>query len=137
MDGKLTLEVVVPQRRLLREEVDSVTAPGAMGCFGVLPGHTPLLTALEAGELSYQINGDTRYLATSGGYAEVRPDTVTILAETAEPTHEIDLERAQQAKERAEERLRQRDDEEIDFSRAQAALQRSLARILVAARSTS
>lgn len=134
MDGKLTLEIVVPQRRLLREEVDEVSAPGEMGYFSALPGHTPFLTTLKVGEIAYRTGGQRRYLATSGGYAEVGPESVTVLAETAERAEDIDAERARNAKERAEERLRQRDREDIDFQRAQAALQRALIRLQVAAR---
>lgn len=134
MDGKLTLEIVVPQRRLLKQEVDEISAPGVMGYFGVLPGHTPFLTTLKTGEMSYRMGGERHYLATSGGYAEIGPDTVTILAETAERAEEIDIERAQRSKERAEERLRRRDAEDTDFHRAEAALHRALNRLQVAAR---
>ncbi len=134
MDGKLTFEIVVPEKRLLREEVDEVSAPGAMGYFGVLPGHTPFLTTLMEGEVSYRIGNERHFLATCGGYAEAGPEKLTILAETAERSEEIDVERAQRARERAEERLHRRGDEELDFSRAQAALQRALIRLQVAAK---
>ena len=134
MDDKLTLEIVVPQRRLLKEEVDEVSAPGVSGYFGILPGHTPFLSTLEPGEIYYRVEGERHYLAIGGGYAEAGPEQVTILAETAEQADEIDTERAGQAKERAEERLRQRDSEEIDQQRAQAALNRALARLHTADR---
>jgi F-type H+-transporting ATPase subunit epsilon len=135
MDDKLTLEIVVPERRLLKEEVDEVTAPGVLGYFGILPGHTPFLSGLEAGEVSYRIGDQRRYLVISGGYAEAGPEKVTILAETAELAEEIDAQRARQAAERAEERLGRRDNtEEIDHQRAQAALSRARARLQVAER---
>ena len=132
MDGKLTLEIVVPQRRLVQEEVDEVSALGPSGYFGALPGHTPYLVVLKVGEMFYRIGSERRYLSTSGGYAEVGPDKVTILAETAELGEEIEVERAQKSKERAESRLQQRDNEEIDFDRAQVSLQRALIRLQVA-----
>lgn len=129
------LEVVTPQRLLVHEEVTEVVAPGSEGYFGVLPGHTPFMTTLKIGELTYSRGREERHLAVSWGYAEVGPEEVVILAERAERADEIDVERAEAARRRAEERLRQWGDETVDFARAQAALQRALARLTVAAKS--
>ncbi|KAB2961689.1 MAG: F0F1 ATP synthase subunit epsilon [Candidatus Methylomirabilis oxygeniifera] len=128
------LEVVTPQRLIISEEVEELMAPGQEGYFGVWPGHTPFMTTLKIGELSYTRGRKERFLAVDWGYAEVRSDKVIILVESAERPEEIDLARAQQAKVRAEERLRQFADEAIDHARAQAALERALARMAVAAK---
>lgn len=128
------LEVVTPQRLIISEEVEELVAPGAAGYFGVWPGHTPFMTTLKIGELSYKREREERLLAVNWGYAEIRPEKAIILVETAERPEEIDLARAEQAKARAEERLRRFGDEAIDFVRAQAALDRALARMAVAAR---
>ncbi len=128
------LEVVTPQRLIISEEVEELVAPGQEGSFGVWPGHTPFMTTLKIGELSYKKGQQERFLTVSCGYAEVRPDKAIILVETAERPEEIDLARAEQAKVRAEERLRSFGDETIDHARAQAALERALARMAVAAR---
>lgn len=106
MAGKLLLELFTPYRKVLSEEVDMVTASGAMGEFGVLPGHASFLTSLRIGELSYVQGTDTFHLALNWGYFEVMNDKVTILVETAERADEIDLERARCALGRAEEALR-------------------------------
>ncbi len=128
------LEVVTPQRLIVGEQVEELVAPGREGYFGVWPGHAPFITTLKIGELSYKKRGDDRFLAVSWGYAEVRPEKVIVLVETAERSEEIDVVRAEQARARAEERLRRWGDEEVDFARAQAALERALTRISVAAR---
>jgi F-type H+-transporting ATPase subunit epsilon len=132
--GRIQLEVVTPERQVLSTEVDELTAPGALGYFGVLPGHTPFLTTLGMGELGYRIGNRWEYLAITWGYAEVLPNHVTILAETAEMAEEIDVERAERAKRRAEERLREwsTTGAEIDFERASTALQRAFIRLQVA-----
>ncbi len=133
---KLLLEVVTPQRLMVSEEVDEVVAPGSEGYFGVLPGHLPFITTLKIGELTYRKGREERHLAVSWGYAEVRPDKVIILADVAERAEEIDVERAEAARRRAEERLSRwsRGDETIDFARAQGALQRALTRLSVASK---
>jgi len=133
---KLLLEVVTPQRLMVSEEVDEVVAPGSEGYFGVLPGHLPFITTLKIGELTYRKGREERHLAVSWGYAEVRPDKVIILADVAERAEEIDTERAEAARRRAEERLSRwsRGDETIDFARAQGALQRALTRLSVASK---
>ena len=132
---KLTLEIVTPERALVTEQVDEVELPGAEGYFGVLPGHTPLLAALQVGELWYRVGQERHYLAVAFGFAEVLPDRVTVLAQVAERAHDIDVERAERAKKRAEERLAQvPKPADMEFERARIALMKSLIRIQVAAR---
>jgi len=128
MSKKLLLEIVTPDRKVLSQDVEYVGAPGAMGEFGVLPNHVPFLSALGIGNLYYKDDGKTHYVFVSGGFAEVTPDKVTVLAEAAEKAADIDLERARRAQERALQRL-QRAQEKIDYARAQAALRRSMARL--------
>ncbi|MBI4841121.1 MAG: F0F1 ATP synthase subunit epsilon [candidate division NC10 bacterium] len=130
----LRLEVVTPERLIVSDEVTELMAPGSEGYFGVLPGHIPFITTLKIGELTYWKGKDARHLAVTWGYAEVRGDKVIVLAETAERAEEIDAERAQQARERAEARLREwgSGDEGVDFTRAHAALQRAFTRLEVA-----
>ena len=131
--SKLTLEIVTPDRPLVREEVDEVELPGYEGYFGVLPGHTPLLALLKVGELWYRIGQDKHYLAVSAGFVEVLPDRVTVLAQVAERANEIDAGRAEAAKQRAEERLA-RSSPDIDLERARVALMKALIRLQVATR---
>jgi len=128
----VTVEVVTPTRMVVRDEVEEVIAPGAEGYFGVLGGHLPFMSTLKSGELAYRKNGTWRYLAISWGYAEVLPQTVIILAEAAEKAEEIDIARAQRARDRAVERMARWGDESIDVLRAQASLARALTRIEVA-----
>jgi len=128
MSKKLLLEIVTPDRKVLSQDVDYVGAPGALGEFGVLPNHIPFLSALGIGNLYYKDAGKTHYVFVSGGFAEVSPDKVTILAEAAEKAPDIGLERARKAQERAPQRLARAQDK-IDYARAQAALRRSLARL--------
>jgi F-type H+-transporting ATPase subunit epsilon len=130
----LHLELATPTRLAVSEEVDEVVAPGVEGYFGVLAGHAAFLTTLAAGELTYRQGRQERYLAVNGGFAEVRDDKVIILADTAERPEEIDRERAERARERAERRLSGRSQDDIDFARASAALARALARLQVASR---
>jgi F-type H+-transporting ATPase subunit epsilon len=131
----LTLELVTPTKLVASETtVDEVVVPGSDGYFGVLPGHAPLLATLGIGELTYRIGREERHVAVAGGFAEVRNDKVIILADTAEKPDEIDRARAERAKERAEQRLSGRSQEEIDYGRAMAALARALTRIQVASR---
>ena len=131
----LQLDVVTPERTIVSEEVDIVMAPGYFGEFGALPNHIPFLAQLQPGEVKYRKGNQLEYIAVSGGYAEVLPTKVTVLATTAEPAKDIDLERARAARERAEQRLKERQ-EGIDFARAEAALQRAIARIRAAERAT-
>src|SRR5262245_1495267 len=130
---KLQLQVVSADRSLVNETVDEVIIPGSDGYFGVLPGHTPLLATLSVGQLSYRQGQEMHYLAIFFGFAEVQPDRVTILAETAEPAAEIDLSRAEAAKKRAEERMA-RPTIEMDAERARVALMKALVRLQVASR---
>lgn len=130
--GSLLLIVVTPERQLLRENVDDLQLPGADGYLGILPGHAPLVTELGVGELSYRSGQQTSHLAVIGGFAEVLPDRVTVLAEIAERAEEIDVERARAASQRAHKRLSSQD-ASIDWDRATLALQRALIRMQVAA----
>src|SRR4026207_942543 len=112
----LTLEIVAPDRSVGAEKVDEVEIPGAMGYFGVLPGHTPLLAELAVGELWYRKGQEQNYLAIAYGFARVLPDRVTVLAQIAERAEEIDPTRAEEAKKRAEVRLQQAA-KDIDYDR--------------------
>lgn len=132
MAEQITLRLVTPSRLLLDEGVDEVTAPGAVGEFGVLPHHITFLTLLEPGEMSYR-QGNRRYhLAISGGYAEVLDDVMTVLADAAEYADEIDVERARRAKESAEKRMAELGQEHDDFPVVAAALRRAQVRLGVA-----
>ncbi len=125
------LDVVTPERLIVSDEVTELVAPGSEGYFGVLPGHVPFITTLKIGELTYWKGREERHLAVSWGYVEVQGDKVIVLAERAERAEEIDLARAERARERAEHRIHDwgTGDERIDFTRAQASLQRALTRI--------
>src|SRR5712692_1606322 len=128
----LTLELVTPERQVLRAEVEEVQLPGREGYLGILPGHAPLLTELGAGVLSYHQGGQVHYATALMGFAEVLSGRVIVLAEGAERAEEIDVERARAAKERAERRVASAGRAEVDFDRAQVALQRALIRLQVA-----
>ncbi|MBE0598843.1 MAG: F0F1 ATP synthase subunit epsilon [Desulfuromonadales bacterium] len=132
MADKLRLEMVTPYKHILSQEVTEVTAPGAVGEFGILPGHTPMLTTLRIGELSYRQGSAVYHVAVNWGFVEVENDTVTVLVETAEPADEIDLERAKAALGRAEAALQQLTPEDKEFAAMQAALERAMIRIQVA-----
>ncbi len=134
MTEKIRLRIVTPSRLLLDEEVDEVTGPGALGEFGVLPEHISFLTLLEVGEMSYKQGGERRHLAISGGYAEVLDDVMTVLANAAEYADEIDVERARNARERAEKKIAELNREEREFAAAEGALHRALVRLQVASR---
>ena len=133
MAEKILLEIVTPERKVLSEMVDIVMAPGELGEFGVLPGHIPFLCKLKIGELRYRVGAVSRHVAIMGGYAEVLNNQVTILAAAAEAAIEIDVIRAKAARERAERRIAETRDK-LEFARAQAALQRAMARLRVAER---
>jgi F-type H+-transporting ATPase subunit epsilon len=134
MAGNIKLEVVTPEKAVVNEDVQIVVAPGSLGEFGVLVGHTTFLTTLKVGTIRYSdASGNERYVFVSGGFAEALPDKVTVLAESAERRRDIDLERAKAAMERAEKRLAEdRSKANIDFFRAKAALERALQRIKLA-----
>ena len=129
----LTLDIVMPDHEIVRQTVDEVQIPGTDGYFGVLPGHTPLLAALQVGELWYRTGSDRTYLSVMFGFAEVLPDQVTILAQVAERAEDIDVPRAEMARKRAEQQLRERA-VNLDFERARLSLLRSLIRLQVASR---
>ncbi len=128
------LQIVSADRALVNERVDEVEIPGSEGYFGVLPGHTPLLALLGAGELWYRQGQEKHYLLLAFGFAEVQPDRVTILAQTAEKAEEIDVARAEAAKRRAEERLSRVSAVDMDAERARIALLKSLIRLQVSTR---
>jgi F-type H+-transporting ATPase subunit epsilon len=127
----LTLEIVTPDQSLVTEHVDELVAPAAEGFLGVLPGHTPLLATLSVGELWYRKGSQRFHLAIAGGFLEVLPDKLTVLAQIAERAQDIDVARAERAKKRAEERLA-KPAGEIDIERAQASLMRATVRLTVA-----
>ncbi len=129
-EGRLLLEIVTPQGLVFSEEIDEVTATGSEGEFGVLPGHVPFVTVLRIGMLTCRSGNETKIFFVSWGYAEVGPGKVLILADSAERSDEIDIERARAAMKRAEERLKKA--EEIDFKRAEAAVERAVTRMQVA-----
>ncbi len=129
MPEQLQLEVVTPERRVLAESVDMVTVPGFGGELGILPGHTPLISRLQTGVLSYVQDGQTQQLHVSGGFVEVNDDRVSVLAEIAERPEEIDAARARQARERLEKSLSGWTGLEEDFEKARVKLERSMVRL--------
>jgi F-type H+-transporting ATPase subunit epsilon len=131
---KLTLEIVTPERSLVNEQVDEVQLPGSEGYFGVLPGHTPLLSMLQVGELWYRVGSEKHFLSIAFGFVEVLPERVTVLAQLAERPQDIDVNRADAAKKRAEERIARGPQSDVDFERARIALAKSLTRLQVATR---
>jgi F-type H+-transporting ATPase subunit epsilon len=126
---ELQLNIVSPDRLVVRDSVSGVTVPGKNGYIGVLPGHAPLLSELAPGELTYTSQGVKHYLSVNWGFAEVLPNRVIVLVQSAERAEEIDVERAQKARQRAEERLKRFLDPEIDMERAREALRRAMARL--------
>jgi len=129
--SSLKLDIVTAERVVYSEDVDVVIAPGVEGQLGILPHHAPLMTILQAGELLVRRGGEEDTLAISGGFLEVRPDRVIVLADSAERAEEIDVSRAEEAKKRAEQRLIGKA-AEIDTARVEASLQRAMARLTVA-----
>jgi F-type H+-transporting ATPase subunit epsilon len=132
MADKIRLRLVTPSQLLFDDEVDEVTAPGVLGQFGVLPNHITFLGLLEPGELSYRQGATRRYVAVSGGYAEVLDNVMTVLAPTAEFGAEVDVPRAQRARDIAEKCIRELNFEDKNFKAAAIALQRALARLQAA-----
>ena len=130
----IKLEIVTPDRGVVREEVEEISTPGKEGYLGILPGHAPLLSELQPGELTYKKSGQSHYLAINGGFAEVLPYRVIILTHTAERSTDVDRARAEKARVRAEERLARFNDSTIDFQRARAALARAVTRLHVSDR---
>ena len=127
---RIRLELVTPVRKVLREEVQEVVLPGSEGYFGVLPGHAPLLSMVEIGEVMYRKGIEKHYLAISGGFVEVLSESVSVLVETAEMAEEIDLDRARSSLNRAEYRLR-KPPADLNFQRSRASLQKALIRIRI------
>jgi F-type H+-transporting ATPase subunit epsilon len=129
-EGRVLLEIVTPQGLVFSEEVDEVTASGSEGEFGVLPGHVPFVTTLKIGMLTCKKGTESKFFFVNWGYAEVGGEKVMVLADSAERSDEIDIERAKAAMKRAEERLKKA--EEIDFTRAESSLERAVTRVQVA-----
>jgi len=134
MADNIRLEVVTPEKQVVNDLAQIVMAPGSMGEFGVLSGHTPYMTSLNTGAVHYRDEkGKDRYVFVSGGFAEALPDKVTVLADSAERMEDIDIDRAKAAGARAEKRLAEdRAKEKVDSARAKAALERALVRIKLA-----
>src|SRR5688572_23310412 len=133
MDQTFHLRIVTPSRQVVAEEAEEAQIPGKQGYLGILPGHAPLISELQPGEIAYRQGREWRHLAVSGGFLEVLPDQVTVLAETAERADEIDVGRAQAAKQRAEESLR-RPEPDANVDEVMMELQRANARLQVAAK---
>ncbi len=133
MPDTFQFEIVTPDRLVAADRAEEMQIPGKNGYLGILPGHAPLITELDVGEISYRRDSVTEHLAVAWGFAEVLPEKVTILAETAERAEEIDIERARQALERAEQRLRS-GDPNLDYPRALLAVRRAQVRLHVAQR---
>ena len=134
MADNIRLEVVTPEKEVVNDLAQIVMAPGSMGEFGVLSGHTPFMTSLNTGAIHYRDEtGKDQFVFVSGGFAEALPDKVTVLAESAERMEDIDVARAKEAAERAEQRLSEgRAKEKVDIARAKAALDRAVVRIRIA-----
>lgn len=130
----MRLDVVTPECLICSCEVDAVIAPGVEGQLGILPHHAPLITALQAGELRVRKDNDETCIAIYGGFLEVRPNRIIVLADAAERAEEIDVTRAEEAKRRAEQALANRKISEVDRAQAEAALRRSLVQLKVAGR---
>ena len=131
MANTFQLEIVTPVKLMVKDAAEEAQIPGVSGYLGILPGHAPLITELGVGEITYKASGATHTLSVAWGFMEVLPDKVTILAEAAERPQEIDVERAQKAKDRAEQRLKS-NDPQVDYTRAEDALQRAETRLNVA-----
>ena len=130
----LSLEIITPEKTVVKDEVDVVEATGAEGEFGIMPGHTQFLTTLKIGEIRYKKGNETVYLSSSGGFAEVVDDKVTLLVDTAERSHEIDVDRAKRAMERAEAELKSLSYDQNEYRMMEMALLRAIARIGVASK---
>ncbi len=130
----LQLEIVTPERQAYSDTVESVYCPGTEGEFGVLPHHAPMLSMLGVGELRIQKGGEEEFFAIAGGFVQVRPDKVVVMAELADMASEIDLEAAEDARLEAERAIAAGFDEPADLARARASMERALLRIRVAER---
>ncbi len=132
MAATIKLELVTPMRLLASEDVDEVVAPGWDGEFGVLPEHTYFLALLRIGVLRYRQGGEMKKVAVGGGFVEVSPERVIVMADVAEKAEEIDVERARRARERAEESLKAVSLDDVAYEKAHSALQRAMARMSAA-----
>ena len=130
----LSLEIITPEKTVVKDEVDVVEATGAEGEFGIMPGHTQFLTTLKIGEIRYRKGNETVYLSSSGGFAEVVDDKVTLLVDTAERSQEIDVDRAKRAMEKAEAELKSLSFDQNEYRMMEMALLRAIARIGVASK---
>lgn len=126
---ELILEIITPEKPIFKETVDSVTIPGSLGSFQILKNHAPLISTFGIGIIKLKRNSDESYYTTAGGTVEVNSNRVLVLAESVEKINEIDIDRAEKARKRAEERLKLKHKEDIDETRAQAALNRALNRL--------
>jgi len=133
MADTFQVEIVTPDKLVVKDRAEEMQIPGKNGYLGILPGHAPLISELAVGQISYRTGSETHYLCVAWGFAEVLPDKVTILAETAERGEDVDCDRAQKAKERAEKRLTS-SDPEVDVERAQNALAKASNRLEAAAK---
>jgi len=131
LPAHLKLAFVTPERAIVHEDVDEVELPGEEGYFGVLPGHAPMLAALKTGQMWYRKGAERFYAFVDGGFAEVLPDQVSVLAQIAERAEEIDLQRAEAAKRRAEEQLARPTVADFDAERARVALLRAITRLQI------
>ena len=131
---EIRLDIVTPDRLVAHDAVTAVTIPGKNGYLGILPGHAPLLTEIAPGELEYTSSGAKHAMAVNWGFAEVLPDRVIVLAQSCERAEEINVERAEKAKARAEERLKRFNDPQVDMERARESLRRAMARLETAQR---
>jgi F-type H+-transporting ATPase subunit epsilon len=131
LPAHLALEIVTPERAVVHESVDEVQIPGSEGYFGVLPGHTPLMASLQVGQLWYRKGTEKTFISIAFGLAEVMPDRVILLAQIAERADDIDVDRAQAAKQRAEQRLSAHG-RDLDLERARVALMKAMTRLNVA-----
>ena len=130
----IELQIVTPERHVLQETVQSVEIPGKEGYLGILPGHAPLITELGVGILTYRKGGENKLVTVIHGYAEVLPDRVIVLADSAERAGEIDAARAQAARDRAQKRFANPNDPAVDWKRAQDSLERAQVRLQAAAK---
>jgi F-type H+-transporting ATPase subunit epsilon len=127
--AEINLEIIAPDKLVYKDSVDSITVPGTKGMFQVLKDHAPLMSTIEIGVITIKKNDDNIYLTTAGGTIEVLNNNVLILADSVEIIDDIDINRAEQAKKRAEERLEKKKESEIDVLRAESALRRAMNRI--------
>lgn len=127
--AELNLEIITPEKPILKDQIDAVTLPGTLGSFQILKDHAPLISSFEIGIVKLKKGSTDTYYTTAGGTVEVNKNKVLVLADSIEKVEEIDEERAEQAKKRAEERLKRKHEEEIDEARARAALSRAMNRL--------